>query len=177
MHKQVDFMAEYKKRMDELQSGPYTPPSKRDWHRMALSIALVNAQESQYAKVKNNERWNQLEHDFYPALCEIAKTQGGHAELNINEETLNGQLIYIGEGLTLGSADPTGLTVFSSIVAATEDIFISTHGGSFKFQFFFCLHDKVFVEDHSEQIAEIEEKIQVHRLETMRLHQTFSDEN
>ena len=107
-------------------------------------MELVNAQESQYTRVKNEERWNRLEQEFYPALCVIAKTQGGRVELNIKEDTLIGQLVYIGEGLTLGSSNPEGLAAFSRIVAAAEDIFVSIHDGCSKFQFIFCLHDKVF---------------------------------
>ena len=124
--------------------------------------------------IKNEERWNQLEQEFYPALCVIAKTQGGRVELNMGKDTLTGQLIYIGEGLMLGSSDPEGLAAFSRIVSAAEDIFVSTHDGCSKFQFIFCLYDKVFVEDHAEQIAEIKEKIRLHRMETMRLHRVLS---
>lgn len=78
--------------------------------------------------------------------------------MNIKEDTLIGQLVYIGEGLTLGSSNPEGLAAFSRIVAAAEDIFVSIHDGCSKFQFIFCLHDKVFVEDHAEQIAKIKKK-------------------
>lgn len=88
-----------------------------------------------------------------------------------------GQLVYIGAGLTLGSSDPEGLAAFSRIVSASEDIFVSTHDGCSKFQFIFCLYDKVFVEDHAEQIAEIKEKIRLHRMEIMRLHRIFSEDD
>lgn len=66
------------------------------------------------------------------------------------------------------------LAAFSRIVAAAEDIFVSIHDGCSKFQFIFCLHDKVFVEDHVEQLAKIKEKIRLHRMETMRLHRVLS---
>ena len=78
------------------------------------------------------------------------------------------------KGLTLGSSNPEGLAAFSRIVAAAEDIFVSIHDGCSKFQFIFCLHDKVFVEDHVEQLAKIKEKIRLHRMETMRLHRVLS---
>ena len=104
--------------MKELLAEPQTSPSEREWQRFRLSVELVNAQESQYTRVKNEERWNRLEQEFYPALCVIAKTQGGRVELNIKEDTLIGQLVYIGEGLTLGSSNPEGLAAFSRIVAA-----------------------------------------------------------
>ena len=162
MHKEVDFIAEYNEEMKELLAEPQTSPSEREWQRFRLSMELVNAQESQYTRVKNEERWKRLEQEFYPALCVIAKTQGGRVELNI------------GEGLTLGSSNPEGLAAFSRIVAAAEDIFVSIHDGCSKFQFIFCLHDKVFVEDHAEQIAKIKEKIRLHRMETMRLHRMLS---
>ena len=170
MYKEVDFIAEYNEDMKELLAEPQTPPSEREWERFRLSMELVNAQESQYARVKNEKLWKQLEQEFYPALCEIAQVQGGRVELSMEEDSLTGQLVYIGEGLTLGSADPKGLATFSRIVAAAEDIFVSTHDECSKFQFIFSLHDKVFVEDHAEQIAEIKEKIRLHRMETMRLH-------
>lgn len=174
MHKEVDFIAEYNEEMKELLAEPQTSPSEREWQRFRRSMELVNAQESQYTRVKNEERWNRLEQEFYPALCVIAKTQGGRVELNIKEDTLIGQLVYIGEGLTLGSSNPEGLAAFSRIVAAAEDIFVPIHDGCSKFQFIFCLHDKVFVEDHVEQLAKIKEKIRLHRMETMRLHRMLS---
>lgn len=99
MHKEVDFIAEYNEEMKELLAEPQTSPSEREWQRFRLSMELVNAQESQYTRVKNEERWKRLEQEFYPALCVIAKTQGGRVELNIKEDTLIGQLVYIGEGL------------------------------------------------------------------------------
>lgn len=122
MHKEVDFIAEYNEEMKELLAEPQTSPSEREWQRFRLSMELVNAQESQYTRVKNEERWKRLEQEFYPALCVIAKTQGGRVKLNIKEDTLIGQLVYIGEGLTLGSSNPEGLAAFSRIVAAAEDI-------------------------------------------------------
>ncbi|MDO5379155.1 MAG: hypothetical protein Q4G52_12565 [Clostridia bacterium] len=177
MHKEVDFIAKYNEEMKELLAEPRTSPSKREWQRFQLSMDLVDAQESQYARTKNEERWNRLEQEFYPALCEIAQTQGGRVELNMEEDSLTGRLVYIGEGLVLGNADPEGLAAFSRIVAAAEDIFVSTHDGYSKLQFIFCLYDKVFVEDHAEQIAELKEKIRLHRMETMRLYRIFSEED
>lgn len=176
MNKQVDFIAEHNEEMKELLEAPHMHPNKREWQRLQLSMELVRAQESQYAKIKNEERWDKLEQEFYPVLCEIAKIQGGCVELKIAEEPLTGQLVYTGEVLTLDSSNLKGLTTFSRIVAAAEDIFVSTHDGYFKFQFFFCLHDKVFVEDHTEQITKIKEKIQLYRIETMQQHQIFSEE-
>lgn len=177
MHKEVDFIAEYNEEMKELLAEPQTLPSEREWQRFRLSMELVNAKESQYTRIKNEERWKRLEQEFYPALCMIAQAQGGRVELNIEEDTLTGQLVYIGAGLTLGSSDPEGLAAFSRIVATAEDIFVSTYDGCSKLQFLFCLYDKVFVEDHADQIAEIKEKIRLHRMETMWLHRIFSEEN
>lgn len=126
MHKEVDFIAEYNEEMKELLAEPQTSPSEREWQRFRLSMELVNAQESQYTRVKNEERWKRLEQEFYPALCVIAKTQGGRVELNIKEDTLIGQLVYIGEGLTLGSSNPEGLAAFSGL-SQRRKIFLSPY--------------------------------------------------
>lgn len=61
MHKEVDFVAEYNEEMKELLAEPQTSPSEREWQRFRLSMELVNAQESQYTRVKNEERWKRLE--------------------------------------------------------------------------------------------------------------------
>ena len=58
MQKEVDFIAEYNEEMKELLAEPQTPPSEREWQRLRLSMELVNTQESQYTRVKNEERWN-----------------------------------------------------------------------------------------------------------------------
>lgn len=126
MHKEVDFIAEYNEEMKELLAEPQTSPSEREWQRFRLSMELVNAQESQYTRVKNEERWKRLEQEFYPALCVIAKTQGGRVELNIKEDTLIGQLVYIGEGLTLGSSNPEGLAAFRGL-SQRRKIFLSPY--------------------------------------------------
>lgn len=170
MRKEVDFIAAHKQEMQEFKAAQGTPPTKREWQRFELTKELAAEQESQFKRVKNEERWNQLVDVFYPCLCEIAKIQGGRVELEIDEETFFAQLVYIGNDLILNNIFCTDLTDFSSIVSAAEDIFISVKEKCFKFQFMFHLYIKIQIEDHSKEIAEINKKIQHYRIENMLLH-------
>lgn len=176
MKKQVDFIEAFRQEKAELQALPFVPPSDRDWQRLELTKELVAAQKSQYAIKKNEERWNQLEHEFYPTFCTIAKMQGGRVELKINEETLIGQIVYTGEELILDNAVCRNQEDFAAVVSSATDIFITAQGDCFQIQFLFQLFDEIFVEDHSKQIAEIRKKIQAHRLDTMLLRWAFEQD-
>lgn len=174
MRKEVDFIVAHKQEMQELNAAEETLPTKREWQRFELTKELVAEQESQFKRVKNEERWNQLVDVFYPCLCKIAKIQGGRVELDINEETFFAQLVYIGNDLTLNNIFCTDLTDFSSIVSAAEDIFVSVKEECFKFRFIFHLYSKIQIEDHSKEIAEINKKIQRYRFENRVLHSDSS---
>ena len=76
MHKEVDFIAEYNEEMKELLAEPQTSPSEREWQRFRLSMELVNAQESQYTRVKNEERWKRLEQGILSGLVRDCKDSG-----------------------------------------------------------------------------------------------------
>ena len=175
MKREIDFIAEHKEKMRMLEETADTPPSKRDWQRFELSKELVEAQQPQFKRIKNEKKWAQLENVFFPQLCKIAKIQGGRVELDINEETFFAELVYIGDDLTLNNIFCTDLSDFSAIVSAAEDIYISVKGEYFKFQFLFNLYDTIKVADHAKEIAEVQRKIQRHRLENMLLHRISED--
>lgn len=175
MKKVLDFIAEHQEEMRILNESTGAAPSEREWQRFELTKELVKAQESQFQRIKNNEKWEQLEDVFFPCLSKIAKIQGGRVELNINEETFFAELVYIGDDLTLNNIFCTDLADFSAMVSAAEDIYVSVKDGYFKFQFLFHLYDKVKVADHSEEILEIKRKIQCHRLENALLEKILSD--
>lgn len=94
MKKTIDFIAEYQKELQEFQQSKGKEPTNLEWERFNLTSALVDAQESQFKKSKSQEKIYQLEHIFYPCLCDIAKTQGGRVELEIDDETFFAQLVY-----------------------------------------------------------------------------------
>lgn len=175
MKKEVDFITEHEKEMQMLNELTGVLPSKRDWQRFELSKELVEAQQSQFKRIKNEKKWAQLENVFFPQLCKIAKIQGGRVELDINEKTFFAELVYIGDDLILNNIFCTDLTDFSAIVSAAEDIYVSVKGGYFKFQFQFNLYDMVKVADHAKEIADVQRKIQRHRLENMLLHRIFEE--
>lgn len=165
MHKEVDFIEAHREEMralDEIAGD--TPPTKVEWQRFKLEMQLLDAQESQFKKVKNEEKWRRLEDVFYPSLCDIAEMQGGRVTLDSDEEALLGQLFYTGDFLTLDHSACMGLADFTAIVSAADDLFVSIEDGLFQFQFMFDLYDKIQIADHSREIAEIEEEIQCHRL-------------
>lgn len=164
MKKTIDFIAEYQKELQEFQQSKGKEPTNLEWERFNLTSALVDAQESQFKKSKSQEKIYQLEHIFYPCLCDIAKTQGGRVELEIDDETFFAQLVYIGYGLTLNNILCTELSDFSAAMSAAEDVFISVEERGIKIQFIFHLYDKVQVADHSAQIAKIKQEIQFHHL-------------
>lgn len=173
MKKEVDFIAEHKKEMEELSTLEKVNLSKQELQRFKLAKELIHAQESQFTKEKSQEKWNNLENKYYLSLCQIAKIQGGRVELKIDEKTLYGHLVYFGEELILGNINCTDLLVFSDIVAASDDIFISANEGYFKLEFLFQLFDKIFVVDHTDEIEKIKMKMRCLRLENILLYQKF----
>lgn len=165
MHKEVDFIEAHREEMralDEIAGD--TPPTKVELQRFKLERQLLDAQESQFKKVKNEEKWRRLEDVFYPSLCDIAEIQGGRVTLDIDEGALLGQLFYTGDFLTLDHSACMGLADFSALVSSADDLFVSVEDGYFQFQFLFDLYDQVQIADHSRKIAEIEKTIQCHRL-------------
>ena len=152
----------------ETNTGPYLVYEKFEFGIFHCPCSLLGVSDGRAISDEYRTQTVRFRSYLLPVLLTL---------LNWSIETLPsmiGQLVYIGEGLTLGSSNPEGLAAFSRIVAAAEDIFVSIHDGCSKFQFIFCLHDKVFVEDHAEQIAKIKEKIRLHRMETMQLHRMLS---
>lgn len=165
MRKEADFIEIYKQKMRKYMEVVNQPPTERDWDRFELTKELARAQYSQFQRVKNEKRWNQLEHEFYPLLHNIAEMQGGRVELNIDEKIFVGELIYIGSELLLGNLFCTELKDFSAIAHAAENMSISIVDGKFKIYFLFCLYDKIQIADHTEQIAEVERKIQQYKMQ------------
>jgi len=163
--KEVDYIAEYQKEMQKMQQMKVIPPTKREWERFDLTVALANAKQSQFVRKKDEEKWNHLEEDFYPNLCKIAEMQGGRAEMDMNEDTFSVKLTYMGNALLLDKSVCMGLSEFSAIVSAAEDVSISVSDGFFKIEFLFEPFNLIQVSDHSEEIAEIKRKIWHHKLD------------
>lgn len=178
MKKEVDFTAAHREEMRMLKESTKTiPPTRMEQHFFELMQKLAAAKESQFKRIKNEKRWNQLVDAFYPCLCELAEIQGGRVELEIDEETLFAQLVYTGDHLIIDDTFSMSLENFSAIVASSEDVFISIKDEYIQFQFFFRLFDHVQVADHSKEIAEIERKIRWHRFENRLLHKMFGGDH
>lgn len=165
MKKETDYIAEYQEEMQKMQQMKVIPPTKQGWERFDLTIALVSARQSQFVRKKNEEEWHRLEADFYPNLCRIAKVQGGRVEMDMNEDTFSVKLTYMGNALSLDKGACMGLSEFSTIVSAAEDVSISVSDGFFKIEFLFEPFNLIQVSDHSEEIAKIKRKIWHHKLE------------
>lgn len=159
MRKEVDYISQYKKDMLKFEELGKKPLTKWEWEIFDLTMELIAATESQYERQKNQKKWKQLVEVHYPVLCEIAKTQGGHVILDIDEEALFGELIYTGYFLALNDEPGIGLSEFLSVMEASDDMFLSVKDDSFELEFMFNLYDKIKKEDHSVQIAKARQKL------------------
>jgi len=71
----------------------------------------------------------------------------------------------MGNALSLDKSVCMGLSEFSAIVSAAEDVSISVSDGFFKIEFLFEPFNLIQESDHSDEIAEIKRKIWHYKLE------------
>lgn len=160
MEKGADFREQYRKELQEFHNGNKESPIMREWERFRLLCSLEETRASQYKRMKNEKKWKAIDEVFYPFLYETARVQGGCVELKMDEETLVCQLIYEGDCLTVDHDVFTNMESFLAVVSASDDIYVSEKEGEFRIQFVFQVYDLIQIEDHSERMKEIEEKIE-----------------
>lgn len=164
MKKEVNYMPSYIEDMLKYEQLEDTSWTEREWKRFELIMELSNATESQFVRQKNEDKWMQLVDIYYPILCRIAKTQGGHVVLDVDEEKLFGKITYSGFFLILNDEFETESSNFLTVMAASDDIYISVKDKIFEIEFMFDLYRKVKEEDHSAQIMEARRKLKEHQM-------------
>lgn len=162
MKKEVDYIQKYEqeeKELDELEASNPEQDGNDDHDKLQLIIDMVSLRESQYKRVRDEEKWDLWTRVFYDMACRNARIQGGKVILDVNEETLTGSLTYTGHDLIFSTAWNEDIELFAGMIDLSEDIFISNKNGLIELQFMFHLYDNVKIADHSEQIDELESQI------------------
>lgn len=166
MKKEFDYIEAYEKQMKMLQErADAMPNSKPDWERFELTKEMVHAKKSQYKRVKNEARWEQVEKSFYPWLCQIAKLQGGKVTMDLNENTYLGTLVYVGKLMILNNVFCRELYEFADMIRKAADVFISSENNCCKITLLYDLYDEVRIADNTTQIADIQRRIDHHKME------------
>lgn len=174
MRKEADFLTKHRQRtlgLKQMEKISVTDYGKEEFQLLA---ALLEAKESQFLKKRNDERYRVLTEVLYPLLYEIARIQGGHIILNVDEQEFIGTLTYIGDELILDN--DMGLSDFIAIISSADDVSISMGDKGLEINLMFKLYDKVQVADCSEEISNIEEKIRQHRLKKAELQICHTEE-
>lgn len=164
MRKEVDYIEEYQREMLFFeQSETESSVTDREIQYFTLLKELIHIKSTQYKKERNPEKVEKVKEFFYPALCDIAKLQGGRVVLDLDEALHFAQLSYTGGYLILGETNQSCFLTFLDIMTAADDMVLSAKESYFEIQFMFALCDKVQVEDHSEEIEETIKKMKHYR--------------
>jgi len=162
MKKEVDFIQMHEQQQKEIDSMIATKPElgcKTDLSKLHLLMDMVDLREAQYRRVRNEEAWQLWTQVFYDMACRTAKIQGGKVTLDINEESLTGQLTYLGHELMFSNAWNEDIEFFAGMVDLSEDFFISQKDGMIEIQFLFHVYDTEKIADYSDRIEEIERQV------------------
>ncbi len=160
MKLEVDFIKEFEEEQKELEmlAADPTPPPAEEQENFELLKELVNANLEQYDRIKDEELWAIWVEEFYPLFCEFAKVQGGKATLEIDEETLVGQLTYHGHDLIINNVFCTNLEDFTLLNLFAEDVFISVKDGLLDIQAIFHVYKKIKIADNTNKFEAIFKK-------------------
>lgn len=160
MKLEVDFTKEFEEEVKELAmlaENP-TPPTPEEWEQLNLMIELANTKDSEYIRKKDKELWGIWVEEFYPLFCDFAKTQGGKATIEIDEETFVGTLTYYGHDLIINNVDCTVLEDFALLNLFAEDVFISSEDSLLEIKVIFHVYEKIKVADNTDKFEAIFKK-------------------
>lgn len=162
MKKEVDYIQQYEqeeKELDALRASASEQDGKSDHNKFQLIIDMVSLRESQYERVRDEEKWDLWTQVFYDMACRNARIHGGKVILDVDEESLTGSLTYTGHDLIFGTAWNEDIELFAGMIDLSEDIFISNKNGLIEIQFMFHVYDNVKIADYSDRINELESQI------------------
>ena len=104
---------------------------------------LIN---TQYRRVKNQEKWDRVMQVIGPMMYETGEVLGCKVEMTVNPELLTATLLYRGEALYMVREEIRGILCFADELAVYED------KGEFCFALTYSLCDAEQEADNSERI-------------------------
>lgn len=92
---------------------------------------------------KDTERWERLEHTYFPVFCRLAKDCFGRAELSICEQTNSAELLFYSEEFALSARRPAERSAFLDILADADELYLTGGQEEFKLHLQFKLYHEV----------------------------------
>lgn len=107
----------------------------------AMIEHLMDSERARHGQPINDERKIRVTEEYYHVLCALARVNGGHVELDWNEQCPIATLTYWGRELTLDRDFSSEWENFSSILRDCETVNFSAEGKNFKLLMSFDLRN------------------------------------
>lgn len=165
MKLEVNYIEEFEKQAEELAqyemetSDEHSKESEESYKKFQKRIKLADMIESQYVRKEVPERREALLKYIYPEFSQMAKVEGGHLILEVNDESLTGTLTYYGHDLIINNVFCHNLLCLRMLLEMTDDLTIQAKENMLEMKFMFHLYEKEKVADHSDEIRKLEEQI------------------
>lgn len=174
MKLEVDYIEEFEKQVEELaqyEKDTAKEPYKENdegHKRFKKMIELADLEESQYVRKEFPEYQEALLKYIYPEFSQMAKVEGGHLTLEIDDESLFGTLTYYGHDLIINNVFCHNLLCLQMLLEMTHDLSIQSKDGMLEMKFMLRLYEKEKVADYSKAIRKLKE--QIYTPEYLKLH-------
>ena len=171
MRKEVNYIEEFRQEMKEMEtfksdkSDISSSDTSADLEELHLRIKQHEIEESQYTRVRNEERWHIWIEIIYPYLEMEAKLQGLHVILDVNDEKLTGKITISGEKLFLSNQWCESKDCFATMLQYSNDFWISNENGLFVIEVLFDLYDKEKTFDKTQEIEKAKQDFNSFRLQ------------
>lgn len=155
MRKYVDYIREHELEEAKIEARCKEIMSPQTPERMQLLAEIIETDLNQYRIVKDEARRNRVENRHYPALCELARIQGGRVELDIDETYYYASIIYIGKELLIDGSYPLESAHFTQVIQDADTTIIEADGDYFQLRFTFEMNQKEFITDRTAELNDL----------------------
>ena len=107
----------------------------------AMIKHLMDSERARHDQPINEVRRARVTEDYYHVLCQLARVNGGRAELDWNERCPIATLTYWGKDLTLDRVFSSEWENFSLLLGACDTVNFSAEGKNFKLLMSFDLRN------------------------------------
>lgn len=137
-----------------------------DWQRTLfyLTEELVDVTESQYIYKTNDELMARVQtHHLF--IHEYALISNGTVSLVVDQEKGFATIEYTDDMIVLSDRErgAQDKTAYCNLMTDADEVVTTVDNGKITTRFIFTIGNKIFVEDHSAQIAEIRARIEEHK--------------